>query len=81
MEEVTILGYVLLALITIIGFVVAIIKMTKPINNLCIAVQELRDSIKALRELSTQAWRNSYVDRKMERVPLLKSELEEIINN
>ena len=34
---------------------------------------------KALRELSTQAWRNSYVDRKMERVPLLKSELAEIM--
>jgi DNA polymerase-3 subunit alpha len=36
---------------------------------------------RALRELSTQAWRNSYVDRKMERVPLLKSELEEIMKN
>lgn len=35
---------------------------------------------KALREMSTQAWRNSYVDRKMERVPLLKSELVDIMN-
>ena len=35
---------------------------------------------KALREMSTQAWRNSYVDRKMERVPLLKSELTDIMS-
>ena len=33
-----------------------------------------------LRELSTIAWKNSYVDRKMERVPLLKSELKEIVS-
>ena len=35
---------------------------------------------RALRELSSIAWKNSYVDRKMERVPTLKSELEEIVN-
>ena len=35
---------------------------------------------RALREMSTQAWRNSYVDRKMERVPLLKSEMQEIMS-
>ena len=33
-----------------------------------------------LRELSSIAWMNSYFDRGMERVPTLKSELEEIIN-
>lgn len=35
---------------------------------------------KALRELSTIAWTNSYVDRKMERVPTLKNELESIVS-
>lgn len=35
---------------------------------------------RALRELSTIAWKNSYVDRKMERVPTLKCELEEVVN-
>ena len=35
---------------------------------------------KALRELSSLAWKNSYIDRKMERVPTLKSDLERIIN-
>ena len=35
---------------------------------------------KALRELSSTAWINSYIDRRMERVPTLKSELATIIN-
>ena len=35
---------------------------------------------RALRELSSIAWQNLYVDRKMERVPTLKSELESIVN-
>ena len=35
---------------------------------------------KALRELSSTAWYGSYVDRKMERVPLLKSEMKEIMS-
>ena len=34
---------------------------------------------KALRELSSIAWYNSYFDRGMERVPLLKSELQEVM--
>ena len=35
---------------------------------------------RALRELSSRAWLNSYTDRKMERVPTLKTELEEVVN-
>lgn len=35
---------------------------------------------KILRELSSKAWYNSYYDRFMERVPTLKSELEEVIS-
>lgn len=35
---------------------------------------------RALRELSSKAWYNSYFDRGMERVPTLKSELEEVVN-
>ena len=34
---------------------------------------------KAIREMSSTAWLNSYFDRGMERVPLLKSELKEIM--
>ena len=35
---------------------------------------------KALRELSSKAWMNSYEDRRMERVPTLKSELAEVMS-
>ena len=35
---------------------------------------------RALREMSSIAWYNSYVDRGMERVPITKSELEEVMN-
>ena len=35
---------------------------------------------RALRELSSKAWMNSYVDRRMERVPTTKEELAEIVN-
>ena len=35
---------------------------------------------KALRELSSTSWQNSYFDRAMERVPTLKSELAAVIN-
>lgn len=34
---------------------------------------------KAIRELSSTAWFHSYIDRRMERVPTLKSELEEVM--
>ena len=34
---------------------------------------------KGLRELSTIAWKNSYIDRRMERVPTLKNELAEVM--
>lgn len=60
MEEVTILGYVLIALITIIGFIISIIKLTKPINDLQLAVQELRGLIKSLGE--TEATQNTRLD-------------------
>ena len=35
---------------------------------------------RALRELSSRAWVNSYVDRRMERVPTTKDELKEVVN-
>ena len=43
-----------------------------------IAKDEL--GFKALKEMSTKAWMNLYVDRKMERVPILKSEMKEIMD-
>lgn len=36
---------------------------------------------RALRELSSRAWMNSYVDRKLERVPTTKDELDDIVSH
>lgn len=35
---------------------------------------------RGLKELSSIAWQNSYYDRRLERVPTLKSELQEVVN-
>lgn len=44
-----------------------------------ILIAKNKKGFKQLRELSSRAWMQSYYDRGMERVPTLKSELEEII--
>ena len=45
MEEVQFLGYLVLAIITLGGFVAVIQKFTEPINELKLVIQELRDCI------------------------------------
>ena len=44
-----------------------------------ILIAKNKQGHRALRELSSRAWMNSYWDRGMERVPTLKSDLEEIL--
>ena len=44
-----------------------------------ILIAKDKEGHKQLRELSSQAWMNSYYDRGMERVPTLKSELIDIV--
>ena len=44
-----------------------------------ILIAKNKEGHRALRELSSRAWMNSYWDRGMERVPTLKSDMEEII--
>ena len=45
-----------------------------------ILIAKNKTGYKALRELSSRAWLNSYMDRGLERVPTLYSELEEIVH-
>ena len=45
-----------------------------------ILIAKNKEGHRALRELSSRAWMNSYWDRGLERVPTLKSDLEEILN-
>jgi len=44
-----------------------------------ILIAKNKEGHRALRELSSRAWMNSYWDRGMERVPTLKSDIEEIM--
>ena len=44
-----------------------------------ILIAKNKEGHRALRELSSRAWMNSYWDRGMERVPTLKSDMEEIM--
>ena len=55
MNEAQIIGYIVLAIITIGAFVAVILKMTQPINDLRVAIQELKDCISSLKtDISTQ---------------------------
>jgi uncharacterized coiled-coil DUF342 family protein len=74
--EVEILGYTLLALVTIIGFAVAISKMSKPINDLLVVVQELKDCIKQLKE--TNLTHNEKLERHRKEIDGLKIKVKEL---
>lgn len=50
MNEVEILGYVLLALSTLGGFFILVQKITQPINELRLVVQELKGCISSIKE-------------------------------
>lgn len=49
MDEVQFLGYLVTAVITLGSFVVVIQKLTQPINDLKVVIQELRDCISSLK--------------------------------
>ncbi len=49
MDETQFLGYLVMAIITLGGFVAVIMRITQPINDLRIVVQELKDCIKTLK--------------------------------
>lgn len=53
MDEMEFLGYLISAVITLGGFFLVIQRFTQPINDLLIAIQELRDWVKSLRDNST----------------------------
>ena len=49
MDEAQFLGYLVMAIITLGGFVAVIMKITQPINDLRVVVQELKDCINTLK--------------------------------
>lgn len=49
MDEAQFLGYLVTAVITLGAFMLVIQRLTQPINDLKVVIQELRDCINALR--------------------------------
>lgn len=54
MDEVTFLGYLVTAIITLGGFVGVVVKFTQPINELRVVIQKLNDNIDTIREVNEQ---------------------------
>lgn len=48
MDETQFLGYLVMAIITLGGFVAIIMKFVQPINDLRVVIQKLNDSIDAI---------------------------------
>lgn len=81
MDEAQFLGYLVLAIITLGGFVAVIQKITQPINDLRLVVQELKDCINSLKDdNATQTRRlNSHsekIDELGKRVGSLETKME-----
>lgn len=57
-NETQIIGLIVIAIVTLGGFITIILKMTQPINDLRVVIQELRDCINSLKnDNSTQSKR------------------------
>lgn len=54
MDEVTFLGYLVTAVITLGGFVGVVVKFTQPINELRVVIQKLNDNIDTIQEVNEQ---------------------------
>lgn len=49
MEQATVIGTIVLALATVIGFITSIVNLVKPINELRIAIQKLNDNLEHIK--------------------------------
>ncbi len=70
-NEVQIIGLIVMAIVTLGGFITIILKMTQPINDLRVVIQELRDCINSLKnDNSTQ---NTRLDKHGEEIDKLNN--------
>lgn len=70
MEETQFLGYLVTAIITLGAFVAVIQKLTQPINDLKVVIQELRDCISSLK--TDNATQNRRIDEHGKEIDKLK---------
>ena len=76
MDEAQFLGYVVTAVITLGGFIAVIQKLTQPINDLRVVVQELKDCINSLK--NDNANQNKRLDGHDEEINGLKEKVVEL---
>lgn len=73
MEETQFLGYLVTAVITLGSFVAVIQKLTQPINDLKVVIQELRDCISSLK--TDNATQNRRLDEHGKEIDILKERI------
>ena len=76
MDEIQFLGYLIMAVITLGGFIAVIMKFVQPINELRIVIQKLDDTIASLK--SDNAIQNKRIDRHGERIDQLDNRVGKI---
>lgn len=75
-NEAQIIGLIVIAIVTLGGFITIILKMTQPINDLRVVIQELRDCINSLKnDNSTQ---NARLDKHGEAIDKLNNRVGQI---
>ena len=76
LNEAQIIGYIVMAVVTLGGFITVILKMTQPINDLRIVIQELKDCIKSIKEDNLS--QNKRLDKHGEKIDKLNNRVEKI---
>lgn len=76
MNEAQIIGYVVMAIVTLGGFAVVLSKMTQPINDLRVVIQELKDCINSLK--TDNITQNKRLDKHGEEIDKLNNRVEKI---
>ena len=76
MEDATIIGYVVVAVITLGSFIKVVSNLTQPINELKIVIQELRDTIGTLR--NDNLVQNKRLDKHGDEIDALKGRVSKV---
>ena len=76
MEAATIIGYVVVAVITLGSFIKVVSNLTQPINELKIVIQELRDTIGTLR--NDNLVQNKRLDKHVDEIDELKGRVSKV---
>ena len=76
MEQAQLIGYGVIALSTILGFIVTVLKFIQPINELRIVIQELRDCINNI--IKDNARHTERLDKQRDQIEQLQKDVVEI---